>query len=120
MNTLLNNYLEKKQKPRYRLFKWFSKPNPNRIFMAQLAEVIATIHDENEENLPKNAFTHSQRIKLGALVYIEKKIENSYSLRSAGNSDLYTLCSEILNTTDEDNLEPSQQLACLAALRSSA
>ncbi len=117
MEKLPENYNQKKAKAHSQ--SWFGvRNNRNRIFLAQLAQAVSTIKCHEEEDLPPNVFARSQRIKMGALLYITSSIANEYYLRSPNNSVLYTECRNLLNASNEDNLDETQRLACLTAFKS--
>lgn len=99
---------------------WFfkSKPNPSRMFLTQLARAVSCLECDDDVNLPEGSFTRSQRIKMGMLLYIQKKIANSYTVRSPTNSVLYNQSNKVQNSEKEPNLTEAQQLACLTAFKS--
>jgi len=117
MDQLPENYAQKKVIAHNN--SWFGiKENKSRIFLTQLAKAISTIKCQEEENLPPNVFTRSQRIKMGAVLYITSSIANEYYIRSPNNSILYAECRKLLNAPNEDNLDETQRLACLTAFKS--
>jgi hypothetical protein len=117
MEKLPQNYSQKKAAAHSQ--SWFGiSENRSRIFLTQLVQAISTIKCQEEENLPPHIFTRSQRIKMGALLYITSSIANEYYIRSPNNSVLYTECRNLLNAPKEDNLDETQRLACLNAFKS--
>lgn len=119
MNHLPADYAQARNTTRAKSWFFSRKPNQDNVFLAQLAKAVSsTPSEEDESELPANGFTRSQRIKMGALLYIEKSIASKYYFRSPRNSHLYRESIKILNMTKEENLDNDQQLACINAFKS--
>jgi hypothetical protein len=104
--------------------------NPKRIFIIQLVEAVLSRlavnrclktsyeDDENRVN-SQHKLTHTQRIKIGLILYIIQSITLTYPIRSPRHhSVLYDLCCDILNIKTSNDIDEETKLACLTAFES--
>lgn len=118
MHDLSDDYQLEKATQGNGWYSYFFPADKSHAMLTQLAQLISNIQCEDESLLPVNVMTRSQRIKMGLLKYISKKVEKEYWIRSATNSVLYRKNKKILNSHSVENLNPSQTLACLSAFHS--
>lgn len=92
--------------------------NPERIFLTQLAVAICKLNSSKfdiEQNELDSFLSRSERVKIGALIYIMQSIKDTYYLRSpSGNSFLYDLCNQALLDC-YTNLDSHTKFICLTA-----
>ncbi len=87
----------------------YEKLNKDRLFFAQMAQVIAALHPRRDKEFA-DMFASGCRVKIGMLIYILQTIDSS-------RSELYTLCRESLNNNSLSDIHPDIQTVCLLALR---
>lgn len=101
-------------------FNWINPRNPNREFYAQLAKAISEIVKEEKQAIV-GKINESERIKIGALLYILQSIyDEYYFFRSPANNNilfgysrLFHLCCEILHIKNINDYDHETILECM-------
>ncbi|MBA3661847.1 MAG: hypothetical protein H0W64_08975 [Gammaproteobacteria bacterium] len=121
--NLYANYKTKKdekKKNQYQLLNWFTKPNKERCFVAQLAAPIAELNKRSlrDTTHEEDDFAREERIKLGYFMFITESIDYTYSfLRSSKHSDLCSLGMSGLQQQNLMSIHNRIKLDCLGALK---